>query len=88
MPIWTLTAAKTNLGEVIDRALTSGPQTITRRGRVTAVVVSAEDWKRKIGRLGSLVDFLAGSPLCGSGLDVERIRDRPPSADATDYSTT
>jgi hypothetical protein len=35
------------------------------------------DWDRRSRRAGSLADFFARSPLAGSGLVVERIRDAP-----------
>jgi prevent-host-death family protein len=44
---WTVAEAKAKLSEVISRAETTGPQTITRNGRKTAVVVAAEEWERK-----------------------------------------
>jgi prevent-host-death family protein len=59
---------------VIDRALADGPQTITRRGRETVVVVSAEEWQRKTKRSGSLAEFFAESPLRGASLQIERLK--------------
>ena len=61
MPAWTVAAAKAKLSEVIDRALVDGPQTITRRGRETVVVVSSEEWQRKTRRSGSVAEFFAES---------------------------
>jgi prevent-host-death family protein len=72
MPAWTVAAAKAKLSEVIDRALADGPQTITRRGRETVVVVSAVEWQRKAKRSGSLAEFFAESPLRGAPLKIER----------------
>jgi prevent-host-death family protein len=43
---WTLTGAKARLSEVVDRAQ-AGPQTITRKGKPSTVIVSAEEWARK-----------------------------------------
>ena len=74
---WAVADAKARLSEVIDRALADGPQTITRRGRETVVVVSAEEWARKTKRQGDLARFFAASPLPGSGLELERTKDRP-----------
>ena len=54
---WTVAKAKARLGELIELARTSGPQTITRSGRAIAVVVSPEEWERKT-RKGNLVEFL------------------------------
>jgi prevent-host-death family protein len=74
---WTVAEAKAKLSEVIERAEKSGPQKITRRGREAVVVVSAEEWKRKSKRKGNLAEFLANSPLRDSGLDLERLDDKP-----------
>lgn len=77
---WTVAEAKAKLSEVINRAETTGPQTITRNGRKTAVVVAAEEWERKTTRQGNLAEFFAASPLRGSKLKVRR-RDRPRKVD-------
>lgn len=74
---WAVAEAKARFSEVIQRALSEGPQTITRKGRETVVVVSVEEWKRKTTRKGNLAEFFAASPLQGSGVRIERIRDRP-----------
>jgi len=73
---WTLAGAKARLSEVVDRAQ-AGPQTITRNGKPSAVVVSAEEWARKTLRKGTLAEFLLASPLGGAALDLERLRDTP-----------
>jgi prevent-host-death family protein len=74
---WTIAEAKAKFSEVVDRARTDGPQTITRNGRTAAVVVSADEWERKTKRTGNLAEFLAGSPLRGSELKVRRSKERP-----------
>lgn len=73
---WTVAGARARFSELIDQARTKGPQTITKRGRVAAVLVSAEEWERKTKRVGNLAEFLAASPLRGSGLVVARRKDR------------
>ena len=73
---WTVANAKAKLSEVIDRAQ-STPQTITRHGKPSVVVVSAEEWQRKTVRKGTLAEFLMESPLRGAELDLERQRDEP-----------
>jgi prevent-host-death family protein len=78
---WTVAQAKAKLSELIEHARTHGPQTITRNGRRTAVVVDAEEWKRKTRRSGSLADFFKASPLRGSGLKVRRSKDQLRSTD-------
>ena len=73
---WTLASAKARLSEVVDRAQ-ANPQTITRHGKPSAVIVSAEEWARKTLRKGTLAEFLLTSPLSGANLEVERQRDTP-----------
>lgn len=72
---WSVAEAKARFSDIVARALEDGPQTVTRRGRRAVVVVSAEEWDRKTARNGSLADFFAASPLCDSGLDIERSDD-------------
>ena len=76
-PIWTVAEAKARLSEVIERAQSGGPQTITKNGRMAVVVVDAEEWERKTRRTGNLADFFAASPLRQSGLKLKRSKDRP-----------
>jgi prevent-host-death family protein len=78
---WSVADAKTHLSQVIDRALSDGPQTITRRGREMVVVVSAEAWARQTRPKESLSEFFRSSPLAGSGIDLERIHDEPRDVD-------
>ncbi|MCO5164165.1 MAG: type II toxin-antitoxin system Phd/YefM family antitoxin [Mesorhizobium sp.] len=73
---WTVAGAKARLSEVIERAQ-STPQTITRNGKPSVVVVSAEEWQRKTVRKGTLAEFLMDSPLRGVDLDLERQHDEP-----------
>lgn len=74
---WTVAEAKAKLSEVIERAQSGGPQTITKNGRTAVVVVDAEEWERKTKRTGNLAEFFAASPLRRSGLKVKRSKDRP-----------
>jgi prevent-host-death family protein len=77
---WTVAEAKAKLSEVIERARSGAPQTITRNGRNAVVVVSIEEWHRKAQRRGNLAQFFAASPLRGSGLVIERSKDKPRDA--------
>jgi len=72
---WALAEAKARFSAVIDHALAEGPQTITRSGRRTAIVVSAEEWDRRKRRKGNLAEFFAASPLAGSRLRLKRAKD-------------
>lgn len=70
---WTVAEAKAKFSELLDKANSEGPQKITKHGRTTAVVVAAEEWERKAERQGNLAEFLASSPLRGSGLKIRRL---------------
>ncbi|HEY6466538.1 MAG TPA: type II toxin-antitoxin system Phd/YefM family antitoxin [Candidatus Acidoferrales bacterium] len=74
---WAVAEAKAKFSAIIDRALTEGPQTITRSGRKAVVVVSVKTWERKESRKGNLAEFFAGSPLRGSKIRIKRTRSMP-----------
>jgi prevent-host-death family protein len=74
--VWAVAEAKAQFSELIDRVLSDGPQTITRNGRKTVVVVAADEWERKSRRKGNLAEFLADSPLRESGLNLDRANDK------------
>lgn len=78
---WTLSGAKAHFSEVVERALSAGPQTVSRNGRNAVVVVSFDEWKRKTARKGNLAEFFAASPLRGSGIDLDRVADGPREID-------
>jgi prevent-host-death family protein len=78
--LWTVAGAKARFSEVIERAQTD-PQIITRHGKPSVVVVSADEWARKTIRRGSLAEFLMQSPLRDSDLDLERLHDQPRDID-------
>lgn len=72
---WTLQDAKNRFSEVVEEALRHGPQTITRHGKETAVLISAETYRVWSGQQENLVDFFQHSPLHALDLDLERSRD-------------
>lgn len=74
---WTIDDAEARFGELIERALSEGPQVITQNGRSTAVVVSADEWQVGHERRGTLAEFFRASPLSGSELAVDRRNDPP-----------
>jgi antitoxin Phd len=74
---WNLAEAKNRLSEVVNLALSEGPQTITR-WKDAVVVVSAERYAELTGQRRSFKDFLLGGPSL-EGLDLER--DKSPVRD-------
>lgn len=73
---WGVAKAKAQFSELIDRALSEGPQTVTRSGRTEVVVVSADEWERKTKRKGNLAEFFANSPLRGARIRITRDRSK------------
>lgn len=71
---WSVANAKAHLSELLEVAGRDGPQTINKRGRPVAVIVSFEEWERKKKRKGSLADFLATAPVGDEDLEIERVR--------------
>jgi len=69
---WQLQEAKNKLSEVIENALSRGPQIITRRGVEVAVVLSYEEYSRLRRPQPDLVEFFRSSPLVGADVEIER----------------
>ena len=74
---WQIKDARANFSALVDRAMSDGPQIVTRHGKKAVVVVSMEEWMRRERRRGDLVDFFANSPLRKDGIEIERQRDYP-----------
>jgi len=62
MTTWPVQDAKTRLSEVIERARTEGPQTITRHGAARAVVLSIEDYRTLAAYKPDFKAHLLGGP--------------------------
>jgi prevent-host-death family protein len=72
---WTLQDAKNRFSEVVEHALNEGPQTITRRGKETAVLLSVGVFRALSAGKGDLVRFFRQSPLADADIDLDRRRD-------------
>ncbi len=75
---WNLAEAQRRLSEIVKRALSGEPQTITRE-RDAVVVISAERYAELTGGRRSFKDFLMSGPSF-AGLHLER--DKTPIRDA------
>lgn len=69
MKTWPLQDAKNQFSQVVELALTEGPQTVTRHGEPVAVIVAADEFKKMARPKESVVEFFA--PLKGSGIQLE-----------------
>ncbi|BDA82478.1 hypothetical protein Sa4125_00200 [Aureimonas sp. SA4125] len=75
---WRMKDAETRIGEIIDRALSEGPQTILREGEAV-VVVKAADYSRLVPQ-PSFKEHLLNGPSF-EGLDLERDKSSPREVD-------
>ncbi len=69
---WQLQDAKARFSEVIRACHEEGPQDITLRGDLTAVVLSQTDYARMAAPKPSFVEWLRASPFVGLDIDIER----------------
>ncbi len=75
---WQLQTAKARFSELFRKTRTEGPQWITKQDKEAVVMLPAEDFEALTARAKqpkSLMQFLAESPLVGSGIDLEREED-------------
>ncbi len=62
MGIWQVQDAKTRFSELLERARSDGPQTITRHGTARAVVLSIEDYRALAAHKPDFRAHLLGGP--------------------------
>ncbi len=74
---WQLQEAKNRFSEVVRKASEEGPQTVTKHGKDSVVVLSAEDYRKLEQPKTSLVEFFRDSPL--SKIEIDLKRDKSPS---------
>ena len=74
MAVWQIQHAKARLSEVIERARSEGPQTITRHGAERAIVLSIEDYRALIAKRPDFKEYLLGGPKVDD-FSIERDRD-------------
>ena len=70
MNVWQTQQAKQQFSALLSKALSDGPQYVSRHGRTVAVLVSLEEYEREAKPGLTLVEFLRGLPL--EGVDLRR----------------
>ena len=60
---WQLQEAKNRFSEVVRKASDEGPQTVTKYGKDSVVVLSAEDYRKLKKPKTSLVEFFKNLPF-------------------------
>jgi prevent-host-death family protein len=72
--VWQLQEAKNKFSEVVEEALTQGPQVITRRGVEAVIVLSYAEYRKLIVSQKKLSEFFRQSPLADTDIDLSRDR--------------
>ncbi|MFH1113788.1 MAG: type II toxin-antitoxin system prevent-host-death family antitoxin [Pseudomonadota bacterium] len=70
--VWQFQDVEDRFGEVVDAALSEGPQVIAKSGAETAIVLSYADYRKLLASRRKLSDFFQESPLVGVELDLTR----------------
>lgn len=78
---WQLQDAKNRFSEVVRKATEEGPQTVTKHGKASVVVLSIEDYRKLEQPNTSLAEFVQSSPLAVVELDLDR--DKSPARDVS-----
>ena len=78
---WKLQDAEANFSDVIENALKSGPQYVTRSGKDAVVVVSASEYEKIKSKKTTLKDFLLNCPKMEDDFEFERQKDYPRDMD-------
>ena len=69
---WAVAEAKAKFSELVEQALSQGPQEITRNGKQAVTVIATEELERLRKPKQSLAEFLLNSPLRGSSLKIPK----------------
>lgn len=69
---WQLQDAKNRFSEVVEKALTEGPQHITRRGKPAVVVIAESEYRKAPKPRRSLAEYLLSAPKVD--IEIERAK--------------
>lgn len=78
---WKLQDAKSQFSKVVEDALHSGPQYVTRRGVPTVVILSVQEYEELASTKPSFTEFLLNCPKMDEDFSFDRQRDYPRSID-------
>ena len=71
---WQVQTAKQRFSELVERAVTDGPQIVTKHGRETVVVLDIREYRRLLGVPMDFKEFLMSMPPIDD-LEIERSKD-------------
>lgn len=72
MESWSLQDAKARFSELVRLVKADGPRVVTLRGKPEIVIMTLAEYDAIRAKKPSLVNMMAGSPLSGMELDVQR----------------
>ena len=75
MTRWQLQQAKQQFSRLVERALTEGPQLVTRNGKEVAVVLDVQEYRKLSSHRGDFKRFLLEGPRFE--FEIERPMDLP-----------
>jgi len=74
---WQIQEAKARFSEMLEKALSEGPQTITRHGKDVAVVIPIDKYRELASSRESLWEYSRRFAGSGDDLIIERQKDAP-----------
>jgi len=72
MQAWQLQEAKNKFSEVVEQAINSGPQLITKRGVKAVILLSWAEYRKLTASRQTLSAFFRESPLAEESFDLQR----------------
>jgi len=72
--VWQLQEARNKFSEVVEEALSKGPQVVTRRGVEAVIILSYAEYRKLIASQKKLSEFFRQSPLAETDIDLSRDR--------------
>ena len=71
---WQLQTAKQRFSELVERAVSEGPQVVTKHGREAVVVLDVREYRRLVGVPMDFKEFLLSMPR-GDELEIDRSKE-------------
>ncbi len=77
---WKLAEAKNRFSELVNKALSEGPQLVSRR-EDRVVVISENEYQHLTGQKPNFIEFLLEGTLDLDGVDFRRDKSQPRNVD-------
>lgn len=71
---WRLRDARDRFSELVEKAMTEGPQHVTRRGRPAVVVISEAEYQTRVKPRRSLAEYLLSAPKVDIEIEQAELR--------------